>query len=437
METIFNKKILNILLFILVLLLPFQTRYFLSVGTINNIFFEYKSISIYLLDIYILLFTIYLFFYNFKNKLFIFSSKRILFLTAIILFNLFLNLSLINSFDKTISVYFNLKIFLFSFFIFFLSFIKINLETIKSSFIISGAIEAFISILQFNNQFIGANKYFGVAEKFAFNFDASVLESSYGRFLRGYGLFPHPNILSLFLLIAFIFLLFKIININEKKNNKYLYCFFLGIIFLGIIFAFSRVAIFSAIFITIILLIYKIFNDFKNKTIKENILFYILIFLIELCIVFSLKELIFLRIDSNNRLNVISNSERENQYVESFEYIKNNSLIGVGSRNYTIHKYNDLLNNKKTNINSWDLKPVHNIYILFFSELGIFGFLSFLFLVFSPLLIKMENSFTIAYISILFFGFFDHFLITENFGIILLLLFIGIFFSRKKEIKAS
>ena len=208
MKNFFNKKTLNILIFIFIILLPLQTRYFLSIDTINNIFFEYQTISIYLLDLYVLFFIIYLFIYNIKNNLFILNNKRKLLLFLLIIFNVFLNISIINSLDKNISIYFNFKILILSIFIFLLSFIKSNIESIKEFLITSSLIQAIFSIMQFMDQKIFASKFMGIAEKIPSNLGVSVLENNYGRYLRSYGSFPHPNILGIFLLIGLILLIF-------------------------------------------------------------------------------------------------------------------------------------------------------------------------------------------------------------------------------------
>ena len=456
MKNFFNKKILNILLFILIILIPIQTRYFLNINKINNNFFEYGTTSIYLLDLYIILFIIYLFFYNLKNKLFILNKKRKTFLYLLIIFNILLNISAMVSIDKEISTYFNLKILTLSIFIFFLSFIKLNIKNIKEFFILSSLMQAIFSIIQFIDQNIIANKFLGIAEKFPQNLGVSVIENNYGRYLRSYGFFTHPNILGIFLLIGFIFLIFKIINFETIENNnknkliKYFNYYIFGIIFLGIIFTFSRIAIFISILFIIIFFIYKVFYYLKNKDnininnyinnkinikIENNIKYinnFILIFIIQFIIILIFKDLIFLRLNNDNRLNVISNTQRINQYNESKDIIKNNFLLGVGSRNYTIYKYKTNFNKE---INSWDLIPVHNIYLLIFSELGILGFISFLIFLIMPIFIKIDKEIKIVYLFILFSGMFDHFLITENFGNILLFLFIGILISNTKYLE--
>lgn len=423
MKNIFKDRILNILIFLLIIILPLQTRYFLYVGKINNIFFEYGSLAIYLSDIYVVFLIIYLLIYNFKNKLFKFNNKTKTISFLLIIFNIFLNLSLINSINKNISIYFNIRFFIFSIFIFLLLFPKIDKKYFKDGFIYSGVIQGIMAIYQFANQKIIANKFLGLSDHFPYDLGTSVVENYSGRFLRSYGLLPHPNILGIFLVTSFAFLFFEILK-NRKKN--YINYFLLGIIFIGIILTFSR----AAFIILIVFILITLFYIIKNK-VKINVEKIVIIFLILFTNIFIFKSLIFTRI-SDNRLNNISNIERENQYFESTDIVRNNFLFGVGERNYTT--YISRVDNIK---NVYDLKPVHNIYILILSELGIFGFVTFIILITVPLFIKYDIEIMIVYFLILLSGLFDHFLITESFGLYVIMLFLCILFNKKDTIKSN
>jgi len=425
MKNIFKEEILNILLFLLIIIVPLQTRYFLSIYKIDNIFFEYGTIAIYATDIYIIFLIIYLFFYNLKNKLFKFNNKTKTFSILLILFNLFLNLSLLRSINKNSSIYFNIRFFVFSCLAFLLSFIKIDKKYIKDGFICSSLIESIIAIYQFASQKIVANKFLGLANHFPYDPGTSVIEKSDGRFLRAYGLLPHPNILGVFLVIGFIFLCIKILQGNIK--NKYSSYLILGIIFIGIIVTFSRL---SLLLLLIFFIIY-IFRHYFLKREKLEVEKFLSIFCVLLSIFLIFKDLIFTRI-IDSRLNNISNYERKDQYVESVNIIKNknNFLFGIGERNYTFYIHN--ANNVK---GVYDLKSIHNIYFLSLNELGIFVFITFIILLLSPLLINNDSDIKLVYFILLVSGFFDHFLMTENFGIFILMLFIGIMFSKQYKLE--
>lgn len=431
MRNIFKENFLNVLIFLLIIIIPIQTRYFLHLEKINNIFFEYESMSIYVTDIFIIFFSIYLFIYNLKNKLFKFNNKKRTFLLLLILINIILNISITQSINKNISIYFNLRFFLFSIFIFLLSFIKVNKENIKNAFVYSSFIQSIFAIIQFKNQEILSNKFLGLASHYPYELGTSVIENVSGRFLRSYGFLPHPNILGFLLFIGFTFIFFKILNIKNEKNNKILFLnyFILGIIFIGIILTFSRMIFLMLILFFIFIILYEFKKYFiDKKSIGNYNKKFFIIFIILLSNFFIFKSLIFTRI-VNSRLNNISNNERMGQYSESINMIKENFLFGVGERNYTIYKMNN------SNISDpYNLKPIHNIYVLIFSEIGFFGFLIFVTFLLIPIFIKFDLEIKFLYLLILISGIFDHFLLTEGFGVFILLFIIGIIFTRNKEL---
>ena len=331
--------------------------------------------------------------------------------------------------NKDVSIYFNLRFFIFSIFIFLLSFIKINRENIKNAFIYSSFFQSIIAIMQFKNQEILSNKFLGIASHYPYELGTSVIENMDGRFLRAYGFLPHPNMLGFLLFIGFIFTFFKLLNSKNEINNRKLFLnyFILGIIFIGIILTFSRMIFLMLILFFISIILYELKKYFIDKKSIENYNKKIfIIFIILLSSIFIFKDLIFTRI-VNNRLNNISNSERVGQYSESINMIRGNFLFGVGERNYTIYK----MNNSKIS-NPYILKPIHNTYMLIFSEIGLFGFLVFVTFLLLPIFIKFDLEIKFLYLLILISGVFDHFLLTENFGVFILLFIIGVIFARNK-----
>ena len=63
--------------------------------------------------------------------------------------------------------------------------------------------------------------------------------------------------------------------------------------------------------------------------------------------------------------------------------IKENFWYGVGLNNFIPN----LVKVSNTYLNSWELQPVHNIFLLLFSETGIIGFLMFLLIIIKNLTI--------------------------------------------------
>jgi len=97
--------------------------------------------------------------------------------------------------------------------------------------------------------------------------------------------------------------------------------------------------------------------------------------------------------------------------------IKEKPLLGSGVGGFTLSMQKtlqDLVGSK--DIEPWIYQPVHNIYLLAISEIGIFGFLVFLGLIFFVFwnpranLKDFYNPYLIILIGFLFFGLLDHYL---------------------------
>lgn len=95
----------------------------------------------------------------------------------------------------------------------------------------------------------------------------------------------------------------------------------------------------------------------------------------------------------------------------SWQMIKDNFWFGVGLNNFIPN----LVKVSNTFVNAWELQPVHNIFLLAFSETGIFGFIAFCLLVFSslsPITYLAEASFAYSLLAIVLTGLSDHYWLT-------------------------
>jgi len=98
-------------------------------------------------------------------------------------------------------------------------------------------------------------------------------------------------------------------------------------------------------------------------------------------------------------------------------------MKGIGIGNYTAYtNAKDQLYGVEKQSSAY--QPVHNIYLLVISELGIFGLLALLlFLLSNTRCLTWKNPWTLglslAVVSLLTIGLFDHYLWTLHFGILL------------------
>lgn len=224
------------------------------------------------------------------------------------------------------------------------------------------------------------------------------------KYVRSYGFFPHPNILGIFLLFS-IFLTLLLIR-NEKEailenkfsttdyynvprgtfllwwNNLMRRCrtvrgyYFRAAIFIqtiGLIFTFSKLAIFGLIFGTIYISLYfkdKLREDYeklKKKKVKffkyiEKLKF--ITFLLAFCIL-----IVFIMKPDFNSYFKNSLNERVDQINVSRGTFIENPILGVGIGGYVMNL------EKNYQLESWKYQPVHNIFILVLNELGVVGLL--------------------------------------------------------------
>jgi O-antigen ligase len=217
-------------------------------------------------------------------------------------------------------------------------------------------------------------------------------------FLRAYGTFPHPNVLAGFLILGML------IGVLCSKRSAGLGVS-LVIVSLGIlILTFSRVVFLVAVIILFLLFLRSI----SRAKVKE----------------FSVSPLLFLERFTNllgggDR----SWSERVDLLKASIEVIKENFFLGTGLGNF-VRAMEDYVPRSSEGL--LILQPVHNVFLLLFSELGVFGFFSFFYILVRLFLenFKRFTYFKVAVLlAIVIIGFWDHYLFSlpQGLGIFLFL----------------
>jgi len=407
------SKIKNFLLLSLLFVLPWQTRLIYQSAFIGNNFWEYGSLSLYgteiLLGLTVLLFLIEKLRGNFQ-ELFVkhLNKKRL----TIILASFFgvLALYLFSSQNQAVTwQYLN-------WFIYGICLIFILLESeIKFRKLLlcvwsGGVIQAVIAIWQFFIQYIPANKWFGMALQDPHQLGVAVIEFGQERWLRAYGAFGWPNSLGIYLATVFVM---GLILVGSLENKKIKTVILVGqiIVLAGLFFTFAR----GAWLATMVGVVVVGLKKYKENNFWQQIGIYSLTFLMLLVI---FKPLVFSRINFQNRLEKMSLSQRANQLDEFQQVLATNYLLGAGPGSYTTALYN--LHPKYF---VGDLKPVHNIFLLFVAEWGIVG-LVFL-IIFLSYSKKIINWSFAPLSTLLVAGFFDHWNLTTFTGLIFLCLVVG------------
>lgn len=221
-------------------------------------------------------------------------------------------------------------------------------------------------------------------------------------FLRPYATFPHPNVLA-----GYLTALLPAIFIVPRGMRLALALLFL----LTILITFSQSAWIIALLVLLFLLV-------KNKTMR---IISIAVLVVGLPLFARLEGIPFIETESYQQRIKLMDS--------SFGMIKDHPITGVGLNNFIIELP------KYQKINSYqDLQPVHNIYLLLLSELGIAGtllFALFLFFKFRTYRFNFKNSniqLQTSIVSLLVLGLVDHYVLTLQQALLLLAILLGFIF---------
>lgn len=322
-------------------------------------------------------------------------------------------------------------------------------QKISLAMVAGGVIQAGLGIYQFFSQVSPAFKWLGLTKHTPLDSNGvSVIATIDGRWLRAYGSLPHPNILGGYLVVCLLVLMGLIIYLHRRKLVRWwkviIYTTVFCLMFLGLVFTFSRSAwlAFGISFIGLI-----VFSIWQREKRLQFILFRISlwILLLSAATILMLPYLWQTRLTGNSELETRSTTERLDYFKQATGLISEDWLSGVGVGNYTQAVYQQDSSQKVG-----DYQPVHNIYMLVITETGVFGGLVFVliiaeFLGATYLMIKKKKKeltetclvITGAFISLLIIGLFDHYLWTLSFGILLFWLILGLWLKNWSENKES
>ncbi|RLC38614.1 hypothetical protein DRH27_01835 [Candidatus Falkowbacteria bacterium] len=441
-------------LYLLVFLLPIQTRWIIKAGELNNGYWEYGTLSLYGTDILLMAILVMFLFYRFKTKkLEIRNWKsgnkenksqitnyqlpitKIWWLIAGL--ELMVFISIFVAADKTVAIYGYLR-FLLGVGLFWLvisaSFNKIKLIY---SFLAGIALQALLGIYQFFSQSGFAAKWLGLAAHNPADLGVSVVETLDGtRWLRAYGGLDHPNVLGGLLVVGILLVIAAVIKM--KKANKFsifnfqfsifkqfsIFNAIIVILVIGLFITFSRGAWLGLV---VGLLAFLIINIYKKKLKAQKITLQIILILSITVFILSniYSDLVLTRFSDNARLEIKSNTERIESLETARDLIKSNFFFGVGIGNYTNTVEQEIISGQP----AWFYQPVHNFFLLVFSEIGVFGLIFMLWLI-SYMLVKsfkkVEYINLALILAILIMMLVDHWYWSLHFGVLFFWLISGL-----------
>lgn len=326
----------------MVLFLPaqFGKHFFLDFSFINGVRVDYLAPTFYFID-FISLFLILL---NFKRLIKVFQTKKIIFL--------FLILALVSAFSLVpwISFYWMIRfVILLSIGTIFYKSKIISIERMVLAFATTGAVELFLSVMQIIKKSSVQGLFYFLGERYFSLSTPGIAKISINGIasLRAYGTFSHPNSMAGF----YLFLYFFVLTLDDKKISFYLKIFSQLIFSLLIFVSFSKTAL---IVYLVFNLFYLLKKNWKSELCRPCVLARVMVLVI--------MSFVFL-VPRGDSLTLY---KRFSLNINAVKIIMQKPIIGVGLGNY-------LLAQKQFSSQFYDLlnQPVHNIFLLYFSETGL------------------------------------------------------------------
>jgi len=372
-------------------LLPVQLgkHFFFDFSYLSGIRVDYLAPTVYLIDIVFL----FLLIMNIKIIKPLFKNKKLF------IFNFFIFLNFLFAQNKLLATYYYLRLIE----IVLIFFIYKKSKLLAKEILIPLVFSSFIQLLLALGQFISKHSIQGLFYFFGeryFNLTTpGIAKATLAgvEFLRPYGSFSHPNSLAGFYLLLYFFVL------TNKKFNKLtlLKNIFLFTSSLLVFVSFSKIAIVSFLILNTG---YWILNT-KTKCI---------LCLVAKLFIFLVVSIVFLTAQTDP----LTVEKRVFLLQNSFLIIRHNLFFGVGAGNYLLAQ-NELIQQYLDIIN----QPVHNIFLLFFSQWGLISF--GLFSLTINWLKEVFKKNCLLFLVIFITGFFDHYWLTLNQNFLLLAVVIG------------
>jgi len=242
-------------------------------------------------------------------------------------------------------------------------------------------------------------------------------------FLRPYTIFPHPNVFGGYLSIILPLIFYLLATFKNKKKDFLFLFFFVSFVFglWGLILSFSKAAWTVAVFgFTLVILV----KSREKKILRLIKIFYKKnLFLIAFYLLFLFSLVFPLILAKTGVVGQTSVLERASLIQGAMKSISSYPLFGLGLNNSIIKQWLFL----PTISELYVFQPVHNIFLLIWSELGLVGFLIFVtFLSIALIKSQKQTMVTIAIVSLMVLGFFDHYLFTLQQGQLLFTLLVSL-----------
>ncbi len=427
-----QKQISGYGLYLLLILLPFQTRYFLVNRSIGGAFFEYGSFTVYATEVllwFLVLYEIFWFLFRkrYKNlQLLKFFQERPI-IALCVIFLSYAALSALWSVNREQTLFYIIRFTEALLVLRLIAVSRAKKRFILLAFIAGVALQSAFGIYQFFTQTVSGSSILGIAQQIPDTRGVAVVETELRRYLRAYGGLPHPNILGGWIvagLMASVALIFEsAIRAGALSRSRLVLPFLLvySLLFTALILTFSRSA--GAAFVLGGGALFAS-GVFHKRTRHRAVALLCITAILSIFFGILLKEpltergtgLVFNR--NSGRLEQKSSGERSQGLRGAWILYKKNPLIGSGLGTYTT-----ALHRMYPERPVYEIQPAHSVPVLIAVELGIVGaFFAFLLLyqIFAFLLRRRHVIGISLFCAFLVISLFDHYLWTLYSGVLLI-----------------
>ena len=426
------------LLYLIIILIPFSIRYVFDTqwSFQTGAYSDFTSLSLYISDLVLLAligFTIF----TYKKVNLPKAWKITAFLSA---GWLMLEFFLQNKELLPIQAYFSIRIIFLMIFAVTVSQTHVSREKLAWLFTILGFIQSLIAAFQFYAQksvglYILGESHLGPDLQ-----GVAKIVSHGTKLIRSYGTFPHSNLLAAFLVCSTLFNLYLLTNTQQKSRGKFsprgifLYLtLFLNIF--GIFLTFSRAGMLAFAVSAGIFLIYSPYIK-GFSYVSRAIPIILASILLSIAILFPYLS---------TRATISDSAVKERGFYNLIgqEILKDKPIFGIGPGTSVLHMKQYAKNSLQTELESWQIQPVHNYYLISWVEWG-FGAILLMFLLIYPLVYLLrskKDTWNIILVSLgtsfLVLFLFDHYFYTIWPTQLLLWLLVGLNLAKNSSSHAS
>lgn len=372
------------LLFLLIILIPFSIRHIFNTtwSFQTGAYSDFTSLSIYMSDVVLVVLGVsFIFSLKKLDKNFITSKVWLYFAGAAVIW-LIIELILQSRQTFSLQVYYSVRIVFLIAFALIVSKIEVSREKLAWLFVILGGIQSLIAVIQFYTQKSIGLYLFGESHLSPETLGVAKIVSHGTTLIRGYGTFPHANLLSAFLVATLLFNIYLLIKSYQipRGGNKLIALYALLLInTFGLFLTFSRGGILAFGVAMAIITGYFLINMQFAKI-------YHVVFPVALAIGVSIA---ILAPYLSTRTTISDTATKERLFYTEIgkDMIQDQPFTGLGPGTSVLH----MKQYSPTELEPWEVQPIHNYYLIAWAEWGIGAIFLFALLIYPILALFKRN----------------------------------------------